>query len=63
MELIIRNEIYADGVKQVPQRYPSTGGKNAQVKLGIVRIEDLMDAAGSGESNLLANFTIILNSV
>lgn len=35
-----RNEIYADGIKIVNQRYPYTGEKNVTLKLGIVALSD-----------------------
>ncbi len=35
VEQITRNEIYADGIKQVQQRYPYTGSANAKLQLAI----------------------------
>ncbi|MGC6426895.1 MAG: DPP IV N-terminal domain-containing protein [Akkermansiaceae bacterium] len=37
---IQRNEIYADRIKIINQRYPYTGGKNVTLKLGIVGLAD-----------------------
>ncbi|WP_299009336.1 S9 family peptidase [uncultured Shewanella sp.] len=38
VELITRNEIYADGIKLTQQRYPYAGKANVEIKLGIVAI-------------------------
>ncbi|CAD7941148.1 unnamed protein product [Amoebophrya sp. A120] len=38
VELVPRNEIYADGVKMFSQRYPYAGRPNALVELCVVRI-------------------------
>jgi len=33
-----RHEVYADGIRVVPQRYPFAGGANAEVRLGLVNV-------------------------
>nr|WP_285817831.1 DPP IV N-terminal domain-containing protein [Echinimonas agarilytica] len=38
VEEIIRNEIYAEEIKLVSQRYPSTGTANARIKLAVMDI-------------------------
>ncbi|MGB0893951.1 MAG: DPP IV N-terminal domain-containing protein [Parashewanella sp.] len=40
VELVTRNEIYADGIKLTKQRYPYAGKTNVKIGLGIVNIED-----------------------
>ncbi|WP_299490666.1 S9 family peptidase [uncultured Shewanella sp.] len=39
VELITRNEIYADGIKLTKQRYPYAGKSNVEISLGVVSIE------------------------
>lgn len=38
VELITRNEIYADGIKLTKQRYPYAGKANVKIALGVVTI-------------------------
>ena len=38
VEVVTRNEIYADGIKLIDQRYPKPGKQNATVKLGIATV-------------------------
>lgn len=40
VELVTRNEIYADGIKLVEQRYPYAGKDNVKIALGVVRLSD-----------------------
>lgn len=40
VELVTRNEIYADGIKLTEQRYPYAGKNNVSIELGVVNIED-----------------------
>ncbi|WP_025820509.1 S9 family peptidase [Shewanella marina] len=40
VELVTRNEIYADGIKLTKQRYPYAGKTNASIALGIVTLAD-----------------------
>ena len=40
VELVTRNEIYADGIKLTEQRYPYAGKNNVKVALGIVTLSD-----------------------
>nr|WP_256718000.1 S9 family peptidase [Shewanella sp. UCD-KL12] len=40
VELVTRNEIYADGIKLTEQRYPYAGKNNVAVTLGIVTLKD-----------------------
>ncbi|WP_417349503.1 DPP IV N-terminal domain-containing protein [Ferrimonas sp.] len=40
VELVIRNEIYADGIKLTEQRYPYAGKDNAKVRVGVVSLGD-----------------------
>eukprot|EP00586_Coscinodiscus_wailesii_P018569 CAMPEP_0172500872 /NCGR_PEP_ID=MMETSP1066-20121228/143960_1 /TAXON_ID=671091 /ORGANISM="Coscinodiscus wailesii, Strain CCMP2513" /LENGTH=768 /DNA_ID=CAMNT_0013275353 /DNA_START=177 /DNA_END=2483 /DNA_ORIENTATION=- len=49
VEEVTRNEIYADGIRTTKQRYPFAGDPNVLVKLGVVKIGDLIKSAGSGE--------------
>ncbi|MDI5834014.1 S9 family peptidase [Shewanella xiamenensis] len=36
VELVTRNEIYADGIKLTEQRYPAAGKNNVEIQLGVV---------------------------
>lgn len=38
VDIVIRNEIYADEVKLIEQRYPATGTNNVHIKLGVVNL-------------------------
>ena len=38
VEVVTRNEIYADGIKLIDQRYPKPGKQNATVQLGVTRV-------------------------
>lgn len=38
VELVVRNEIYADGIRLTEQRYPYAGKDNAKLKLGVVKV-------------------------
>jgi len=38
VELVTRNEIYADGIKLTEQRYPYAGKNNVKISLGIVKL-------------------------
>ncbi|MGS0726874.1 DPP IV N-terminal domain-containing protein, partial [Shewanella sp. 0m-11] len=38
VELVTRNEIYADGIKLTEQRYPYAGENNVSVELGVVSL-------------------------
>jgi dipeptidyl-peptidase 4 len=40
VELVRRNEIYADGIKLTEQRYPAAGKNNVTLALGLVSLED-----------------------
>ncbi|QFU21396.1 S9 family peptidase [Shewanella eurypsychrophilus] len=40
VELVTRNEIYADGIKLTEQRYPYAGKNNVQITLGVVQLND-----------------------
>ncbi|MGE6649533.1 S9 family peptidase [Shewanella colwelliana] len=40
VELVTRNEIYADGIKLTEQRYPYAGKNNVTIELGVVNISD-----------------------
>ncbi|AQS40026.1 dipeptidyl-peptidase IV [Shewanella psychrophila] len=40
VELVTRNEIYADGIKLTEQRYPYAGKNNVTIKLAVVTILD-----------------------
>nr|WP_126165768.1 S9 family peptidase [Shewanella khirikhana] len=40
VELVTRNEIYADGIKLTEQRYPYAGKANVEIALGIVALGD-----------------------
>ncbi|NRD75423.1 S9 family peptidase [Shewanella sp. VB17] len=40
VELVTRNEIYADGIKLVEQRYPYAGKNNVKIALGVVKLSD-----------------------
>lgn len=40
VDLVTRNEIYAESIKLYQQRYPATGTNNVNIKLGIARIEN-----------------------
>lgn len=40
VELVTRNEIYADGIKLTEQRYPAAGKNNVEIQLGIVTLKD-----------------------
>ncbi|RLV59066.1 S9 family peptidase [Parashewanella curva] len=39
VELVTRNEIYADGIKLTQQRYPYAGKTNVEIGLGIVTVK------------------------
>ncbi len=39
VEEITRSEIYADSIKVITQRYPSTGTSNVKIELGVANIE------------------------
>lgn len=38
VELVTRNEIYADGIKLTQQRYPAAGKPNVAIELGVVSL-------------------------
>ncbi|MEL4295345.1 S9 family peptidase [Shewanella xiamenensis] len=38
VELVTRNEIYADGIKLTEQRYPAAGKNNVEIQLGVVTL-------------------------
>lgn len=40
VELVTRNEIYADGIKLTEQRYPYAGKNNVKIQLGVVSLND-----------------------
>lgn len=40
VELVTRNEIYADGIKLTEQRYPAAGKKNVAIQLGVVTLNN-----------------------
>ncbi|MCG9722918.1 S9 family peptidase [Shewanella sp. Isolate7] len=40
VELVTRNEIYADGIKLTEQRYPYAGKNNVVIDLGVVTLAD-----------------------
>jgi dipeptidyl-peptidase-4 len=40
VELVTRNEIYADGIKLTEQRYPYAGKANVEIALGVVNLQD-----------------------
>ncbi|NRB23905.1 S9 family peptidase [Shewanella sp.] len=40
VELVTRNEIYADGIKLTEQRYPYAGKNNVTIKLAVVTLAD-----------------------
>ena len=40
VELVTRNEIYADGIKLTEQRYPYAGKPNVVIELGVVNVAD-----------------------
>ncbi|MDR8525099.1 S9 family peptidase [Shewanella fidelis] len=40
VELVTRNEIYADGIKLTEQRYPYAGENNVKIELGVVTLND-----------------------
>jgi dipeptidyl-peptidase 4 len=40
VELVTRNEIYADGIKLTEQRYPAAGKSNVTIELGVVNLTD-----------------------
>ncbi|MBR9728345.1 S9 family peptidase [Shewanella intestini] len=40
VELVTRNEIYADGIKLTQQRYPYAGKANVEIELGVVTLAD-----------------------
>lgn len=40
VEEVVRNEIYADGIKLYNQRYPAAGKANVSIKLGVVNIKN-----------------------
>ncbi len=40
VELVTRNEIYADGIKLTKQRYPYAGKANVDIALGVVEIKN-----------------------
>ncbi|MBM7071501.1 S9 family peptidase [Shewanella sp. 202IG2-18] len=41
VELVTRNEIYADGIKLTEQRYPYAGKTNVKIQLGIANLSTL----------------------
>ncbi|UCX06021.1 S9 family peptidase [Shewanella glacialimarina] len=41
VELVTRNEIYADGIKLTEQRYPYAGKPNVTIELGVVSVTDI----------------------
>ncbi|WP_144212729.1 S9 family peptidase [Shewanella donghaensis] len=38
VELVTRNEIYADGIKLTEQRYPYAGKANVEIELGVIQL-------------------------
>ena len=51
VELVTRNEIYADGIKLTKQRYPYAGKANAKIQLGIADLSTLKtDWVGLGKN-------------
>ena len=40
VELVTRNEIYADGIKLTEQRYPAAGKNNVEIQLGVVALNN-----------------------
>ena len=40
VELVTRNEIYADGIKLTEQRYPYAGKANVEIELGVLKLND-----------------------
>lgn len=40
VEQVTRNEIYADGIKLIEQRYPYAGKNNVEIALGVVTLKD-----------------------
>lgn len=40
VELVTRNEIYADGIKLTEQRYPAAGKNNVAIQLGVVTLNN-----------------------
>ncbi|AAN56964.1 S9 family peptidase [Shewanella oneidensis MR-1] len=40
VELVTRNEIYADGIKLTEQRYPAAGKNNVEIQLGVVTLKN-----------------------
>ncbi|MFS1424204.1 S9 family peptidase [Shewanella sp. 10N.286.48.B5] len=38
VELVTRNEIYADGIKLTEQRYPYAGKANVEIELGVIEL-------------------------
>ncbi|KEK27236.1 S9 family peptidase [Shewanella xiamenensis] len=40
VELVTRNEIYADGIKLTEQRYPAAGKNNVEIQLGVVTLSN-----------------------
>lgn len=40
VELVTRNEIYADGIKLTEQRYPAAGKNNVEIQLGVVTLNN-----------------------
>ncbi|GGP48845.1 S9 family peptidase [Shewanella saliphila] len=40
VELVTRNEIYAEGIKLTEQRYPYAGRANVEIALGVVSLQD-----------------------
>ena len=47
VDLVIRNEIYAEEVKLIEQRYPATGTNNVKIELGVATL-------GTGKTRWLA---------
>ncbi|GGI70633.1 hypothetical protein GCM10009332_04910 [Shewanella gelidii] len=45
MELVTRNEIYADGIKLTQQRYPYAGKANVKIALGVVSLATATESA------------------
>lgn len=44
VELVTRNEIYAEGIKLTEQRYPYAGKNNVKIELGVLEIANLKTA-------------------
>jgi len=40
VELVTRNEIYADGIKLTEQRYPYAGKNNVKISLAVIKLAD-----------------------